>query len=212
MYCSLVDHRQNNTYAKTRITSQFRDGPGDSRHADITNAGDGTGPRTDHCPRDRARLGGCPPNRARFSVSSVAPAPESRLDCGVLGNIRKQPQGKILPADAPGPKTTRSADVPLGTSGARHRPDPVSGTRAEQVNWRRFFRRKQTDSELQQELEFYADLTAEEYVARGMKEEDARREAKRKLGNPNLIREEIYRMNTIAVAETVWQDIRYACR
>jgi hypothetical protein len=80
------------------------------------------------------------------------------------------------------------------------------------MNWRRFFRREQTDSELRDELEFYADLTAEEYVARGMKEEDARRKAKRKLGNPALIREEIYRMNTIAVAETVWHDIRYACR
>jgi hypothetical protein len=58
------------------------------------------------------------------------------------------------------------------------------------MNWRRFFRREQTDSELRDELEFYADLTAEEYVARGMKEEDARRKAKRKLGNPALIREE----------------------
>jgi len=80
------------------------------------------------------------------------------------------------------------------------------------VNWRRFFRRKQADTEQQEELEFYVDATAEEYIARGMAEEDARRVAKHKLGNTVSIREEVYRMNTIPVADTVWQDIRYACR
>jgi hypothetical protein len=51
------------------------------------------------------------------------------------------------------------------------------------VNWRRFFRREQADAEQREELEFYVDITAEEYVARGMKAEDARRAAQRKLGN-----------------------------
>ncbi len=34
----------------------------------------------------------------------------------------------------------------------------------------------------------------------------------RKLGNPVLIREEIYRMNTIGFVETLWQDLRYGAR
>src|SRR5215467_3696275 len=105
-------------YAKTRITSPVRDGPRDPRHADTTNASDGPRPRPDHCTCYRAWLGRCPSNRARFAVSSVAPTPEPRVDRGILGNVRKQSQGEVLPADAGRPKTTRGADVPLGTSGA----------------------------------------------------------------------------------------------
>jgi putative ABC transport system permease protein len=45
-----------------------------------------------------------------------------------------------------------------------------------------------------------------------MPPEEARRAARRKLGNPTLIREEIYRMNTIDFLETFWQDLRYGLR
>ena len=33
--------------------------------------------------------------------------------------------------------------------------------------------------------------------------------AHRKLGNPTLIREEIYHMNSLGWLETLWQDLRY---
>ena len=42
------------------------------------------------------------------------------------------------------------------------------------MNWRRFFNRKQIDEEQQQELESYVEITAEEYIARGMNPEAAR--------------------------------------
>jgi len=48
--------------------------------------------------------------------------------------------------------------------------------------------------------------------ARGMPVEEARQGARRKLGNPVLIREEIYHMNSIGWIETLWQDLRYAAR
>ena len=80
------------------------------------------------------------------------------------------------------------------------------------MNWRRFFRREQVDTEQREELEFYVDLTAEEYVARGMKEEDARRAAKRKLGNTMLIREEVYRMNTVMIIEALSRSLRQMLR
>ena len=33
-----------------------------------------------------------------------------------------------------------------------------------------------------------------------------------KLGNPTLVREEIYTMNTLQLLESVWQDLRYGVR
>ena len=40
----------------------------------------------------------------------------------------------------------------------------------------------------------------------------ARAAARKKLGNPTLVREEIYRMNTLAFFDTLARDIRYAIR
>lgn len=52
------------------------------------------------------------------------------------------------------------------------------------------FRRRATDAEQRDELEFYVDLTAEEYVARGMEPSEAKVATRKKLGNTTLIREE----------------------
>ena len=35
------------------------------------------------------------------------------------------------------------------------------------MNWRRFLQRDQADAEQREELEFYLDVTAEEYIGRG---------------------------------------------
>jgi hypothetical protein len=51
------------------------------------------------------------------------------------------------------------------------------------MNWGRFLRREAADAEQQEELEFYVEVTAEEYVERGMPPEAACAAA-RKLGNP----------------------------
>src|SRR5437764_7825168 len=45
-----------------------------------------------------------------------------------------------------------------------------------------------------------------------MPPEQARCAAQRKLGNPTVLREEIYRMNTLGFFETLWQDLRYGLR
>jgi predicted permease len=80
------------------------------------------------------------------------------------------------------------------------------------MNWRRFLRREAADAEQQEELEFYVDVTAEEYVERGMNPEAARAAARRKLGNMTLIREEIYRMNTVTFAEHLLRTARHTVR
>lgn len=80
------------------------------------------------------------------------------------------------------------------------------------MNWRRFFYRKKADAEQREELEFYLDVTTEEYIARGMEPAAARDAARKKLGNPTLIREEVYQMNTLAFLEGLLRDARHALR
>jgi len=80
------------------------------------------------------------------------------------------------------------------------------------MNWRRFLHRRAADADQLEELEFYLDITAEEYIQRGMDPATARDAARRKLGNPTLIREEIYRMNTLTFLEGALRDIRHAVR
>src|ERR1700749_106001 len=76
----------------------------------------------------------------------------------------------------------------------------------------KFFKRNRWDEERSRELETYIEIEAAENVAKGMSPVEARSAAHRKLGNPTLIREEIYQINSIGLLETLWQDLRYGAR
>ncbi len=78
--------------------------------------------------------------------------------------------------------------------------------------WIRFLRRRRWDGERSRELEAYIQIETDENIARGMSPEEASYAARKKLGNPTQIREDIYRQNTIGFLETVWQDVQYALR
>ncbi len=80
------------------------------------------------------------------------------------------------------------------------------------MSWSRFFRRRRWDEERARELEAYVDAETDENTARGMSPQEARYAARRKLGNTTLIREEIYRMNSLGWLETLWQDLRCGLR
>ena len=80
------------------------------------------------------------------------------------------------------------------------------------MGWLRFLRRKQWDAERARELDEYLEQETADNVARGMSGEQARHAAQKKLGNTIAIREEIYRMNSLGLIETLWQDIRYGAR
>ena len=80
------------------------------------------------------------------------------------------------------------------------------------MSWLRFFRRRYWDDERARELETYLEIETGENIARGLSLEEARYAARRKLGNPTQIREEIYRMNSLGFLETLWQDLRYGAR
>ncbi len=76
----------------------------------------------------------------------------------------------------------------------------------------RFFRRGRWDEERARELESYLEHETDDNVARGMSPDAARAAARRKLGNPTRLREEIYDMNTIGFLDSVWQDVRFGVR
>jgi putative ABC transport system permease protein len=80
------------------------------------------------------------------------------------------------------------------------------------MKWTRTFRREHWDLERSRELESYLQIEADENMARGLSPEEARYAARRKLGNPTLIREEIYIMNSPGFLEALWQDLRYGMR
>src|SRR5580704_8409663 len=80
------------------------------------------------------------------------------------------------------------------------------------MSWMRFFRRERWDQERERELQTYLEIETEENIARGMTPEEARFAARRKLGNPAQIREEIYRMNSLTFIESLWQDVRCGAR
>ncbi|HYL74093.1 MAG TPA: ABC transporter permease [Bryobacteraceae bacterium] len=80
------------------------------------------------------------------------------------------------------------------------------------MKWPRFFRRRYWDQERSRELDAYLEAETHENIARGMSPDDARLAARKKLGNPTQIREEIYQWNTITLLETIWQDLRYGAR
>ena len=76
----------------------------------------------------------------------------------------------------------------------------------------RYVRRRWWDDERARELQSHLELEIDENIAQGLSPDEARWAAHRKLGSVVRIREEIYEMNTFAVVETIWQDLRYGAR
>jgi putative ABC transport system permease protein len=80
------------------------------------------------------------------------------------------------------------------------------------MSWLRFLRRNRLDARIADDILFHIESETGDNLARGMPPAEARAAALRKFGNPCLIREEVYRMNTLDILESAWQDLRYACR
>lgn len=80
------------------------------------------------------------------------------------------------------------------------------------MSLRRFFRRAQEDADLACEIEAHLAHEVDDNLARGMSEEEARRQAHLKLGNPRRIRERVWENNRLALLEDILRDVRYAVR
>ena len=76
----------------------------------------------------------------------------------------------------------------------------------------RYFRRRKWDAERAAELESYIEIEAASQTEAGIPPAEARAAARRKLGNPTVIREAIYEMNTVVFLDSLWRDLRLAVR
>ena len=80
------------------------------------------------------------------------------------------------------------------------------------MRWSRFFRRRRSDAQLQQEIDLYIAAEIDENLARGLSREEARRQAYLKFGNPQQVRETMWRQNSIGLIDNAWRDLKYAVR
>jgi len=73
-------------------------------------------------------------------------------------------------------------------------------------------RRRQKDAELEEELQFHLDEEAAEQMADGRQMDEARRAARRDLGNLMIVREDTRAAWTWTLVEQLAQDLRYGVR
>jgi predicted permease len=78
--------------------------------------------------------------------------------------------------------------------------------------WSRFVRRERVDADLVEEIEGHIAEEIAENRSRGMSEEEAKRQARIKFGNPAAVRESLWRQNTIPFVDNLVRDLRYAGR
>ncbi len=74
------------------------------------------------------------------------------------------------------------------------------------------FRRKRSDSELQDEIETFLTQETADNEARGMSPNEARRQARVKLGNPQKVRETLWLQNSFLPLTHLGHDLKYAVR
>jgi predicted permease len=77
---------------------------------------------------------------------------------------------------------------------------------------RNLFRRSQGDWDVQEELQSHIEMRVADLIDSGMTEEQARRTAMLKFGNPIVMRERVAAVDAALYLESVWQDLRYALR
>ena len=77
---------------------------------------------------------------------------------------------------------------------------------------RRFFHRRAEDSDLAQEIQSHIAHEIDENIERGASEAEARQQAHLKFGNPQRVREEVWRWNTLEFLDSVLRDLRFAVR
>ena len=80
------------------------------------------------------------------------------------------------------------------------------------MNWRRFFRRRRRDAELREEMSVHIAAEIEDNLARGDSPEEARRAALLKFGNPQNVRELLWRQNTISWLDSFWRNGKHSVR
>ena len=129
------------------------------------------------------------------------------MDCVVLGDLREQPEGALLPPDAARTAAADGGNEQMEAARACRRARVASNNMI-----RKLFQRTQRDAARAREMEAHLAHHIDDLIASGLSPEDARRRAHGEFGNVALIREELYNMNSIPLLETLIRDTRYAVR
>jgi predicted permease len=80
------------------------------------------------------------------------------------------------------------------------------------MSWLRLFGRKRSDAELQDEIEAFLTEETADNEARGMSPDEARRQARVTLGNPQKVRESMWAQNSPQLLTHCVSDLKYAFR
>jgi len=80
------------------------------------------------------------------------------------------------------------------------------------MSLRRFTNRTRKDEDLAREIESHLAHAQDDNAARGLPDEEARRRARLRFGNPRVTREKVWRYRSIAWMEDGWRDLRFAVR
>jgi hypothetical protein len=72
------------------------------------------------------------------------------------------------------------------------------------------FRKEELDQEIEEELQFHLAMRTQEKIARGMDPAEADAEARRQLGNINLVKDSWRDVTGGGALEVLWQDVRFA--
>jgi putative ABC transport system permease protein len=80
------------------------------------------------------------------------------------------------------------------------------------MSWRKFFRRRRADAELREEMNVHLETEIEENLARGYSLEEAQRAARLKFGNPQQVRERVWRQNTLSGLDSAARNLKYGVR
>ncbi len=77
---------------------------------------------------------------------------------------------------------------------------------------RNLLRRQQLESQLDEELQSYAEMIADEKIASGLPISEARRTTLADIGGIEQVKQSVRDRRTGAQLELLWQDVRYALR
>ena len=80
------------------------------------------------------------------------------------------------------------------------------------MSLRRFMHRKEKDADLAKEIESHLEHEQDAKQAQGLSQEEARRLARLRFGNPESTRDEVWRHNSLPWVEDAWRDLRFAVR
>jgi len=84
--------------------------------------------------------------------------------------------------------------------------------RSSWLKFRSLAQRRAVKQEIDDELRFHIEQRTAQNIAAGMSSEEAVRDARKRFGNLQSIREECRETRSVSLGETTWRNLRFACR